>query len=271
MGVVDCRCNPKKQILMAKITEGILGGFSGRLGPVVGYRWNGRWCMRSRPVEVRNPRTAAQQAHRMLFRDEVRLAARMAWPVRQALRCAARDCGMTADNLFVRMNQPAFAQVDGVLQVDWQQLRLSTGPMAPVAPTEGRVDEGNVLTVSFERNPLRMRARSDDQVWLYVYCPELEAGTLASAVLRRSGRVRLLLPDGFAERTLWVYAYASDGQGHYSESCAMQVRPEAEAEAVATALVADDDAGAEGDGLDRVDQCGVVGAAYTDVIVGPPV
>ena len=46
---------------MAKQTNGTLGGFVGKLGPVVGYRWKNVWCVRSQSRIVNNPRTEAQQ------------------------------------------------------------------------------------------------------------------------------------------------------------------------------------------------------------------
>lgn len=42
---------------MAKQAGGFLGGFNGRLGPVVGYRWKNIWCVRSQSNDVRNPHT----------------------------------------------------------------------------------------------------------------------------------------------------------------------------------------------------------------------
>ena len=66
---------------MAKQTNGTLGGFVGKLGPVVGYRWKNVWCVRSQSRNVNNPRTEAQQEHRSLFKQEVQLAGRMRWAV----------------------------------------------------------------------------------------------------------------------------------------------------------------------------------------------
>ena len=260
---------------------GFMGGFSGRLGPAVGYCWQGRWCLRSLPARVRNPRTERQQAHRMMFRDEVRLAARMAWPIDMTMRLLARTSGMTARNMFMQMNQGAFGWAEGRLAVDWQRLRLSTGPLAPVALGVPQV-EAKTLTVSFEKNPLGMRARGGDEVWLYVYCPALEQGCLAAAVHRRAGRVSLLLPDGFEASELWLYAYVSDGMGQFSETCTAHYdgtmpyvsindnvdTPEAGLQGAAS--VADDVVGAEEDLRDGAHEGLVVGGADADIVVGPP-
>jgi len=45
---------------MGKISQGILGGFSGKVGSVVGANWKGINYMRAKAVSVANPRTDGQ-------------------------------------------------------------------------------------------------------------------------------------------------------------------------------------------------------------------
>jgi hypothetical protein len=54
---------------MGKIKQGILGGFKGKVGTVIGASWNGISYMRGLPQSVKNPKTAAQQAQRAFFRE----------------------------------------------------------------------------------------------------------------------------------------------------------------------------------------------------------
>jgi hypothetical protein len=96
---------------MAKFSNGFMGPFSGKLGPAVGYTWNGKWCMRSYQKYIKNPRTEAQQAHRAMFKQEVQLAARMRQVISRTMTDPARENGMTAYNLFVKINQEAFLEV----------------------------------------------------------------------------------------------------------------------------------------------------------------
>lgn len=42
---------------MGTIKQGILGGFSGKVGTVIGSSWKGISYMRSRAQSVKNPRT----------------------------------------------------------------------------------------------------------------------------------------------------------------------------------------------------------------------
>jgi hypothetical protein len=52
---------------MGTIKKGILGGFSGKVGTVVGASWKGIAYMRSLPQKVRNPRTLGQRMQRSKF------------------------------------------------------------------------------------------------------------------------------------------------------------------------------------------------------------
>ncbi|MDD4417119.1 MAG: DUF6266 family protein, partial [Proteiniphilum sp.] len=52
---------------MGTIKQGILGGFSGKVGNIVGASWRGIDYIRSMPASVRNPRTVAQVSQRTRF------------------------------------------------------------------------------------------------------------------------------------------------------------------------------------------------------------
>lgn len=203
---------------MAKIVQGIAGGFSGSVGPVVGYQWRGRWCMRSHPQSVRNPRTERQQAHRMMFKEEVQLASRMNWALRETFDELSLAEGLTPSNFFIRENQQAFAWSEGQLVVDWGALRLSMGPVAPVAFGVPEVRDETVLTVAFEKNPLHVRADAHDKVHLYVYCPEAKSGYLAAPVYRHTQRVSVVLPRMYAGKEVHLWGLVQDSQGRWSES-----------------------------------------------------
>ena len=202
---------------MAKQSGGYLGGYSGKLGPVVGYLWNGKWCVRSCPPMVRNPRTVKQMERRALFREQVRLAASMRDGVMRGLTVPAREAGMTAYNLFVSLNQPAFGSAEGVLQVAWESLTLSVGPVAPVEFEQASVDERNVLSVKFRDSALSSGRRSrQDEVRVYVYCPDLGKGVLSATAYRFERRLRLLLPTFFAGHELRVYGFVQNAEGESS-------------------------------------------------------
>ena len=201
---------------MAKQTNGLLGGYAGKIGPVVGYLWKGKWCVRTIPQQVRNPRTEAQMEHRTIFAEGVRLAGKMRWAVNIGFKALSDAMGMTPQNLFVSANQQAFSMVDGRFEVDYARLSVADGPVAPVAIEEWNVDAGNVLTVSFEKNPLRLSCSAHDNVYVWVWCPEAGEGYLTNPVYRRMKGLSTLLPDFFEGKEVHVYAFVQDDRGSCS-------------------------------------------------------
>ena len=206
---------------MAKLEGNAFGGFRGKLGNVVGYRWKDVWCVRMRPERVRNPRSEAQQRHRSLFAAEVRLAGRMGWALNVGLAAVSDEMHMTPHNVFVKANQGAFAAdggSDGGLAVDWEHLIISAGPVSPVALGVPEISGDGVLTVQFEKNTCRMRADNFDQVHLYVYCPAVAMGYLAAPVYRKDKKISLALPETFAGQAFHVYAFVTDKDGRASDT-----------------------------------------------------
>lgn len=59
---------------MGKIKKGILGGFSGRVGNVIGGSWKGIDYMRSEATSIADPKTPKQLAQRSKFRVAVEFA-----------------------------------------------------------------------------------------------------------------------------------------------------------------------------------------------------
>ena len=124
---------------MAKLEQGILGPFRGKVGTVVGYLWRGRQVVRAYRREINYPNTVQQQAEREWFVGMVRFAA----TARQALLLglrerAARDV-MTEGNAFVKMNKGCFCR-DAACRV------RSETPLRPAAtsPCEGEERENAI-------------------------------------------------------------------------------------------------------------------------------
>ena len=62
---------------MGKIKQGILGGFKGKVGTVIGSSWNGIAYMKGLPQSVKNSKSAAQIVQRDFFKEVQGLASQL--------------------------------------------------------------------------------------------------------------------------------------------------------------------------------------------------
>ena len=95
---------------MAKLEQGILGPFRGKVGTVVGYLWRGRHVVRGYRKEINYPNTENQQAERDWFVSMVRFAATARQALLLGLRERAARDQMTEGNAFVKMNKHCFGR-----------------------------------------------------------------------------------------------------------------------------------------------------------------
>lgn len=212
---------------MAKLEQGILGPFRGKVGTVVGYLWRGRQVVRSYRGEIHYPNTENQQLERSWFVSMVRFAATARGALLLGLRECAAELQMTEGNAFVKQNKRHFS-LSGA--VDYRHLVLATGAAAPVRFTAGAIDAEGILQVRFERNGGMSRAKGSDRVYLFVYHTTTGQGLLSAAAERRSGRVAMQLPEGWTEPEVNVWGFVVDGEGRASRSTyiAMEVPTETE-------------------------------------------
>ena len=102
---------------MGKIKQGILGGFRGTVGTVIGSSWNGIAYMKGKPQSVRNPRTDAQVQQRNFFKEVQELVGQISDEQLVSLFPSATR-GLTRRNMLTRQIAACAAFVDDVKTVD---------------------------------------------------------------------------------------------------------------------------------------------------------
>ena len=102
---------------MGKIKQGILGGFKGKVGTVIGASWNGIAYMRGLAQSVKNPKTAAQLQQRAYFKDLQGLVGQLTDEQLQSLFPTVMR-GMTRRNMLTRQLAAAAVVTDDVKTVD---------------------------------------------------------------------------------------------------------------------------------------------------------
>ena len=134
---------------MGKIKQGILGGFKGKVGTVIGASWNGIAYMRGLPQSVKNPKTPAQQAQREFFREVQDLAGQLSHE--QLLFLFPESVqGMSRRNLLVKQlaDEPLIAE--GVKHADLADITsLGNAPTADL-PDVSIVASRSAVTISWD-------------------------------------------------------------------------------------------------------------------------
>ena len=106
---------------MGKIKQGILGGFKGKVGTVIGASWNGIAYMRGLAQSVKNPKTAPPLQQRAFFKDLQSLVSQLS-DEQLASLFPQVNRGMTRRNMLTRQLAAAAAVTDDVKAVDLAQL-----------------------------------------------------------------------------------------------------------------------------------------------------
>lgn len=132
---------------MGIIKQGILGGFSKKVGSVVGTSWKGIAVMKSMPQSVVNPKTTLQVNQRNAFKQTAKFASLLLTPAIQECwnRWAKRESGY---NAFIKANIAAM-KAAGANALDFSEnMILSNGELTLSGLAGSQSAEGDTITVT---------------------------------------------------------------------------------------------------------------------------
>lgn len=199
---------------MARIKGNNSEGYSGKLGPTVGYKWKGRQCVRALVVP-KDPKTPAQLESRCVFGKASSLGARMLPIVRIGFRGVAAAQGTTEKNIFVRLNRRHISVVDGKAVVDYSRLQVADGPLETVAFGEPVSEDGRTIHAAFSDSSHSNRLH---YVMLAAYLPQQRNCMLSEPVFRSTGEAVITLPVSWTGCEAHIYGFCWDGKDEASPS-----------------------------------------------------
>jgi hypothetical protein len=184
---------------MAILKNGLLGGFSGAIGPLSGYVLNGQHIIRSRVGPNKRPPTPKQLASRQTMVIVNRFLKVCTPFVKEGF------AGAATTNIRV----PAYSQAVSYLtkyalegeypnlRLDYSKVRLSTGPL-PVQDVNADVQlVARQLIFSWAANS----KHRNDHVMLLAYCPECNEAVYELCGAKRSTGYEVLpLPERWMGR-----------------------------------------------------------------------
>lgn len=129
---------------MGKLKEGILGGFSGKVGNVVGSSCRGVEYIKSRPSKMTNPRTKGQTKQRNKFTVTQSFLCTIKPIIRIGFKDHAID-GRSAFNAAMSYNMSNAIKIyaDGV-DLDFPNILVSRGSLFPAKDINAKVEDGEI-------------------------------------------------------------------------------------------------------------------------------
>lgn len=212
----------KQDTIMGKIKRGILGGFTGRVGTVVGSTWKDVSYMRALALSVNNPRTPKQQAQRSKLSVSMAFLRAIVPYVRVGYRSLARQC--TAFNAAMSyIMRHAIGGEAPQLEVDYLRALVARGTLMPVFDATATLADGT-LTFAWKDNSFMGDALPGDLAMPLVFNKKRgEAVYDLDAATRADATLQLELPEGWADEPLAVYlAFRSEDEARVTNSVCLK-------------------------------------------------
>lgn len=190
---------------MGIISKGILGGFSGKVGTVVGGNWKGIDYMRSKGNGSRNANpTQAQHAQQLKFALSMRLLQTMSALLAISFRhFAVKKTGINSALSYTLKN--AIAGTYPNFSISYPDLLVSRGDLPNVLAPTATMGAGGVLTYAWTDNSGVGIAKATDKAILVAYCPELNQTIYTTGSADRSVLTDTLLLAPFTGRQVETY------------------------------------------------------------------
>lgn len=189
---------------MAKLKDGILGAFLGKIGPVVASRRGSTLYIKSRPTKVRHPNTPKQKAAKNRFAVASKLSSLLLPFHKQSLLV---EPGRTSYNLFISLNiKVAVQKAENGFNVDYSKLKLAVGDLIPLQELQAELTEQGHISYTWKYE-YDSKANRNDQVLLFAIAPNLNKISYRfNAASRIDEEAILKISDEFQDETFYVYA-----------------------------------------------------------------
>ncbi len=189
---------------MGQINQGILGGFSGRVGTVVGSNWKSVHYMRALAVSVSNPRTDKQQHQRTKFGMTVAFLKAINPYVRVGYKSyTQRQSSFNAAMSYIIRNAVKGSGLE--LSIDYSKVLVSRGSLMPVFNAKSIVEDNKVIFSWTDNSGMGDAAKTDLAMPLAYNKDKGEAVYLTAADTRAKATTELALPQSWADDALAIY------------------------------------------------------------------
>jgi hypothetical protein len=196
---------------MGKISQGILGSLSGKVGNIIGGSWKGIDYIRIKPSSVANPRTPGQVNQRNKFSATIQFLQ----PNKDFLNVGFKAFAVKKTAFNAAMSYVLGNAITGTapnFAVDYSLALLSKGNLS--TPLNGSVDltAANQVTFSWDDNSAEGNASATDKAMVLAYNPsKKESMYLLNGSVRTAISQTLALPTSYTGDTIQLFmAFVSE-------------------------------------------------------------
>ena len=189
---------------MGTLKEGILGGFSGKVGTIVGSTWKSVHYIRALAINIKDPKTEKQLQQRDRFRVVINFLKIITPLIRIGYRNyeQERSAYNAAASYLLRYAVTADSQGAAL---DFEKVRVSRGSLTPAQEATIAV-KGNEATFTWADNSSTGDAMSTDLAMLLVYNKERQEASYSIATATRADTTATLtLPTDWGSEALAAY------------------------------------------------------------------
>jgi hypothetical protein len=190
---------------MATLRQGILGGFSGKVGTVIGFTRKGISYIRGLATTFTNPNTPAQQEQRAKFA----LVMKFLRPLVALLRVGFKQAASTMSGFNAAMAYTLNNAVKGVypaLEIDFQKVLICQGNLPGALNPAAVSTVAGKIAFTWENNAQDFGAAATDKVVLVAHSATLgKSVSVIGSATRSTGAQELTVPDSFSGQEVQTY------------------------------------------------------------------
>ena len=190
---------------MGTINQGIMGGFSGRVGTVVGGNWNGIDYMRSGNIN----RSDAKSTPQLNQRSRLSAVMQLLKPLKGFLRIGfkKRAANMTAFNAAMSYNMSnSLTGTFPDYEIDYSKVLVSKGKLPGALNPAAVSSSATEIGFTWDNNSAKIDAMAGDTAVLVMYNAEKQKAIwLVSDQTRMDGSQTITLPASFSGDEVQCY------------------------------------------------------------------
>lgn len=198
---------------MAQFNKGILGGFSGKVGTVVGVNWRGKNIMRSLPTKKKRTASPAQAKQRAKFT----LAAQFMGPLKSITDRFFGEYQGSKSRTNLAMSHQILRTIvdkeDGTFEIDFSQVVIAKGVLPNIA-VQSLAVANDKLNLTWESNANVNLASENDKLIVVIFSKSQNAFSinLDTNVTRNAETASIDIPKGFAasDNEVWILFVSDD-------------------------------------------------------------